>query len=153
MARITSSQAPEAPSSSVPPEIDAFLARHTRTMLVTLRPDGSPTIHPMLGLWRDGALWLNTYRKSAKLRNIERDPRVCCLVLGGVDDLTPPAVVLRGHAELMPIGTPTPGATSGGSETLPAGVTPGIVRRVADRVANAKRVVVRVTPDDTTLLA
>ena len=38
---------------------------HTRTFLLTLRPDGAPTCHPMVGLWRDGALWLNTYRVAA----------------------------------------------------------------------------------------
>ena len=47
------------------PAAEDFLRAHTRTFLLTLRPDGAPTCHPMVGLWRDGALWLNTYRVAA----------------------------------------------------------------------------------------
>jgi hypothetical protein len=60
------------------PVAEAFLREHTRTFLVTLRPDGAPTCHPMVGFWQDGALWLNTYRKSAKARNLMRSPRTAC---------------------------------------------------------------------------
>lgn len=130
---------------TVSSDIDGFLAAHTRTMLVTLRADGSPTIHPMLGLWREGALWFNTYRNSVKLQNIERDPRVCCLVLGGDDELTPPAVVVHGAAELLPPGTLVPDG-AGPPPVTPAGVTGGIVRKVAARVETAKRVMFRVEP-------
>jgi hypothetical protein len=130
----------------VSPEIDDFLASHTRTMLVTLRADGSPTVHPMLGMWRDGALWFNTYRKSAKTHNVERDARVCCVVLGGDDDLTPPAVVIHGDAELLPPGTPMPGTGGRAPATAPAGVTGGIVRKVETRVSTAKRILFRVAP-------
>jgi PPOX class probable F420-dependent enzyme len=139
---------------TVPPEVDEFLASHTRTMLVTLRADGSPTVHPMLGLWRDGALWFNTYRKSAKSQNIERDPRVCCLVLGGDDDIAPPAVVVHGVAELMPSGTTLPDGAPGASPvTAPGGVTTAIVRKVEARVASAKRVLLRVAPERVELVA
>jgi PPOX class probable F420-dependent enzyme len=131
---------------SVSPEVDAFLATHTRTMLVTLRADGSPTVHPMLGLWNDGALWFNTYGKSVKVRNIERDPRVCCVVLGGDDNLVPPAVVLHGDAEVMPPGTSMPRLGDAAPATAPAGVTGGIVRKVATRVATNKRILFRVSP-------
>ncbi|MEX0665703.1 MAG: pyridoxamine 5'-phosphate oxidase family protein [Acidimicrobiia bacterium] len=137
---------------SVSQEIDEFLATHTRTMLVTLRDDGSPTVHPMLALWREGALWFNTYRKSAKTRNIERDPRVCCLVLGGDDDLVPPAVVVHGTAELMAPGTPLPGGDTRPAVN-PAGVSSGIVRKVADRVGTAKRIMFRVEPTRVGFLA
>ena len=47
------------------PAAEDFLRAHTRTFLLTLRPGGAPTCHPMVGLWRDGALWLNTYRVAA----------------------------------------------------------------------------------------
>jgi PPOX class probable F420-dependent enzyme len=131
---------------SVNVDIEEFLAHHTRAMLVTLRSDGSPTIHPMLALWRDGALWFNTYRKSVKARNMERDPRVCCLVLGGIDELTRPAVVVHGDAELMPSGTRVPDALNDGPVIAPRGVTPSIVSKVEDRLATAKRAVFRVVP-------
>jgi PPOX class probable F420-dependent enzyme len=128
-------------------ELDAFLSNHTRTMLVVLRADGSPTVYPMLGLWRDEALWFNTYRRSAKMRHLERDPRVCCVVLSGDDELHPPAIVLRGEAEIMEPGTMLPLGPSGVSDVArPAGVTDGVVTKVADRVASAKRVLIRVSP-------
>jgi PPOX class probable F420-dependent enzyme len=130
---------------TVTPEIDELLTEHTRTMLVTLRADGSPTIHPMVGLWRDGALWFNTYRKSAKLRNIERDARVCCLVVTGDDDLSPPAVVVHGRAELLPGGTVMPSVP--GAASVPAGVSRGIVQKVAARVESEKRTLFRVVPE------
>ncbi|MBM3670970.1 MAG: hypothetical protein FJW86_02105 [Actinobacteria bacterium] len=133
-------------------EVDEFLATHTRTMLVTLRTDGSPTIHPMVGLWRDDALWFNAYRKSVKTRNIERDPRVCCLVLGGDDDLVPPAIVVHGRAELLPPGTIMPG-TDGSAPAAPAGVSGGMVRKVASRLETNKRGLFRVVPDRVELLA
>ena len=134
-------------------DIDEFLSQHTRAMLVTLRADGSPTIHPMLALWRDGALWFNTYRKSAKTHNVERDPRVCCLVLGGSDELTGPAVVVHGDAELMPPGTRMPDARSDAPVIAPGGVTSGIVRKVEDRVATAKRTLFRVVPTRVEMVA
>jgi hypothetical protein len=133
-------------------EVDEFLATHTRTMLVTLRPDGSPTIHPMVGLWRDGALWFNAYRKSVKMRNIERDQRVCCLVLGGDDDLHPPAVVVHGRAQLLPPGTVMPGA-AGLAPSAPSGVSSGMQRKVADRLQADKRGMFRVAPDRVVVLA
>jgi hypothetical protein len=138
---------------TVPQVIDEFLTSNTRTMLVTLRRDGSPTVHPMVGLWRDGALWLNAYGRSAKVRNLERDPRVCCVVLGGVDELGPPAVVVRGDAEVMPPGTALPGGPIADANVRrPRGVSPGIVTKVADRVATSKRILVRVMPRDLRML-
>ncbi len=131
---------------TLPPDAEVFLASHTRTMLVTLRADGSPTIHPMLGMWSDGALWFNTYRKSVKVRNIERDPRVCCMVLSGTDELELPAVVIRGDAEIMPPGTTMPRLGAGAPVTAPTGVTGGIVQKVATRIEENRRILLRVAP-------
>ena len=56
----------------IPPAAERFLGSHTRTFLMSVRPDGAPACHPMVGVWRDGALYLNTYRKSAKVRTSEK---------------------------------------------------------------------------------
>ena len=96
----------------------------------------------MVGLWREGALWLNTYRKSAKVRNIARDPRVCCLVVDGTEELVPPAAVVHGHAEILPPGARMPEV--GPTAVIPAGVTDGLLDTVAERVASAKRAIVRI---------
>jgi PPOX class probable F420-dependent enzyme len=127
------------------PEAESFLGAHTRTFLVTVRPDGAPACHPMVGLWRNGALYMNTYRKSAKVRNVLREPRVACVVTTADDDPRPRAVVIRGRAELVEAPEATPGRA-------PAPVTDEVVDRVRSRLAEGKRVVMRVVPDDVRLV-
>jgi hypothetical protein len=59
----------------------SFLADNTQVYLVVRRADGAPMGYPMVGRWADGGLEFSTYRKSAKVRFIERDEKVCCLVV------------------------------------------------------------------------
>ena len=123
-----------------------FLRAHTRTFLLTLRPDGAPTCHPMVGLWRDGALWLNTYRKSAKVRNLTAEPRVACVVVTDDDEPRFRGVVLRGRAEVVP----APIAPAGGPDARaarPPGVGAEVTHRVRARLAEGKRVLVRIVPE------
>jgi len=128
------------------PVAEAFLREHTRTFLLTLRPDGAPTCHPMVGFWQDGALWLNTYRKSAKARNVIRSPRVACVVV--TDDADPQfrGVVLRGRAEIV-----ESAALPSGTARTPA-VGGDVARLVQARLAEGKRVVVRIVPDEMRLV-
>jgi PPOX class probable F420-dependent enzyme len=124
----------------IPPEVEEFLRENTRTFLLTLREDGSPTGHPMIGLWRSGALWFSTYRKSAKVRNVRREARVCCVV-------TSPdagrAVALSGRAAVMPPGSEIPPE----GEVRVAGAVPdAIAERSRERLRSGKRVLIRVTP-------
>lgn len=65
-------------------EVGALL-REARTMvLVTNGPDGVPDPVPM---WfvvdDDGTVWMRTYAKGQKVRNLERDPRFAALVETG----------------------------------------------------------------------
>jgi len=140
---------PDAGSTSrlvVPPAAEDFLRAHTRTFLLTLRPDGAPTCHPMVGLWRDGALWLNTYRKSAKVRNLTVEPRVACVVVTDDDEPRFRGVVLRGRAEVVP----APVAPAGGPDApaaRPPGVGAEVTHRVRARLAEGKRVLIRIVPE------
>jgi PPOX class probable F420-dependent enzyme len=129
----------------LPPAVEDFLRSHTRTFLVTIRPDGGPACHPMVGMWHDGALWMTTYRKSAKARNVREDPRVACLVT--TDDEAPVrrAVVLRGRAELLEPGNAMPWRAD---RPRPPGAGAEVARAVAARLAEGKRVVVRVVPEE-----
>ncbi len=130
----------------VPPAAEDFLRAHTRTFLLTLRPDGAPTCHPMVGLWRDGALWLNTYRKSAKVRNLTAEPRVACVVVTDDDEPRFRGVVLRGRAEVVP----APVAPAGGPDARaprPPGVGAEVTQRVRARLAEGKRVLIRIVPE------
>ena len=92
-------------------EVEAFLSgRHTMNV-ATLNHDG--TIH-MVAMWYavldgDPVFW--TFGKSQKIRNLERDPRLTCLVetgdtyaeLQGVE-LVGRGTVLRERDEIMAIG-------------------------------------------------
>lgn len=81
----------------ISPAADEFLERHMRTIMITLRKDGSPTAHPMSGFY-GGALYLNMYRDSPKSRNLERDSRICCVVTTETDSPDFTAAVLKGTA-------------------------------------------------------
>jgi PPOX class probable F420-dependent enzyme len=64
-------------------EIDAFLAgRHTMN-LATVSPDGSIHLVAMWYGFLDGAPAVWTYRKSQKVLNLQRDPRITALVESG----------------------------------------------------------------------
>jgi PPOX class probable F420-dependent enzyme len=64
-------------------EVDAFLReRHAMTMS-TISPDG--TIHSV-AMWYgflEGAIAFETKAKAQKVRNLQRDPRLTCLVEAG----------------------------------------------------------------------
>jgi len=82
-------------------EVDTFLQKHRRAYWVTLRRDGSPTAHPMGGLYEDGKLLFTSYRKSAKNRNAERDPRTCVLLANEYGNTALEAVTLKGSARIV----------------------------------------------------
>jgi hypothetical protein len=61
----------------------AFLDGARRSYLIARRRDGTPTGWPMTPLYPgDGNLYFNSYRQAIKVRVVENDPRVCCLVMG-----------------------------------------------------------------------
>lgn len=64
-------------------EIAAFLAEPHKLQLATINPDGTPHLVTMYYGLFDGRIAFWTYRKSQKARNLERDPRVACLVEAG----------------------------------------------------------------------
>lgn len=64
-------------------EIAAFLDEPHKMQLATINPDGTPHLVTMYYGLFDGLLGFWTYRTSQKARNLERDPRVTCLVETG----------------------------------------------------------------------
>ena len=84
-----------------PEEVDAFLAeRHSMTMS-TISADGS--IHSV-AMWYgflEGAIAFETKAKAQKVRNLQRDPRLTCLVEAGetYDQLR--GVTLVGRGEIV----------------------------------------------------
>jgi CTP:molybdopterin cytidylyltransferase MocA len=127
-------------SGAAPPELVRFLGEHTRAFILTLRPDGSPTAHPMTALLSDDSLAFNTYRKAVKARNVERDPRVAAVYLAGYGSEPPAGFVVEGQAELRR------------SEALPlrgrsAGpVSESVASRANQRLQSGKRVLIGIRP-------
>ena len=66
-----------------PDEVDAFLHERRSMTMSTISPDGS--IHSV-AMWYgflEGAIAFQTKRKAQKVKNLERDPRLMCLVEAG----------------------------------------------------------------------
>ena len=51
--------------------------------VASLGPSGWPHLMPLWYVLRDGELWVYTYGKSQKVKNLERDPRATLLVETG----------------------------------------------------------------------
>lgn len=84
-----------------PDEVDEFLLGRRSMTMSTMSPDGS--IHSV-AMWYgflEGAIAFETKRKAQKVRNLERDPRLTCLVEDGdyYDELR--GVSLVGTGEII----------------------------------------------------
>jgi nitroimidazol reductase NimA-like FMN-containing flavoprotein (pyridoxamine 5'-phosphate oxidase superfamily) len=64
-------------------EQDAFLTQGHTLILSTVRQSGEPFMTPNWYVWMDGAFFMRTTAKAAKVKHIRRDPRVCCMVEQG----------------------------------------------------------------------
>jgi PPOX class probable F420-dependent enzyme len=71
------------PSSPVPGDLVAFLARPNPAVIGTLRPDGAPHTVATWYLWEDGRVLVNMDASRARLDHIREDPRVALTVLDG----------------------------------------------------------------------
>jgi len=125
-------------------DVTDFLAAHTRAFLLTRRRDGAPTIHPMTGFFADGRVVFNTYRKSAKTRNVERDAHAAVVVVNGYGAAGDrvEAVALRGSAAVR---SGVPAVAPGAPAEAPR-VSGSVAGRVAERMASGKRILIEITP-------
>jgi PPOX class probable F420-dependent enzyme len=82
-------------------EVADFLGLRLTMSVATNGPDGWPHVVAMWYGFVAGTPGFLTYRGAQKVRNIERDPRVSCLVEDGdrYDHLR--GVMLRGRAEVI----------------------------------------------------
>jgi PPOX class probable F420-dependent enzyme len=64
-------------------------------------PRGWPHSMPLWYVVRDGEIWIWTYAKSQKVRNLERDPRATVLVETGVEYGELRGVQIEAEAELI----------------------------------------------------
>jgi hypothetical protein len=64
-------------------EVRSFLAAGSKLQVATVGPDGTPHLTTLFYVLRDDRLAFWTYGTSQKVRNLERDPRLTCLVENG----------------------------------------------------------------------
>jgi len=66
-----------------PEERRAYLEANRKVILTSIGPTGYPHPMPMNYLFRDDTFLITTFRKSQKVKNLERDPRAALLVETG----------------------------------------------------------------------
>src|SRR5215475_10142138 len=64
-------------------------------------PRGFPHSMPLWFVPRDGEVWIWTYAKSQKVRNLERDPRATLLIETGTEYQDLRGVQIEAEAELI----------------------------------------------------
>lgn len=80
-------------------QIEAFLAAPRHAVVSALRRDGSPQLSPIWYLCENDRLYFSILVKSAKCRQLRRDPRIALCVDGGHPDAR--FVAIYGTAEVI----------------------------------------------------
>jgi PPOX class probable F420-dependent enzyme len=78
-----------------------LLAQERVVVVATFGPRGWPHLMPLWYMLRDGDVWVWTYAKSQKVRNLERDPRATLLVETGHEYGELRGVMIEAEAELI----------------------------------------------------
>jgi PPOX class probable F420-dependent enzyme len=82
------------------PELLQLLERERVAVVSSLGPRGWPHSMPMWFVPRDGEIWIWTYAKSQKVRNLERDPRATLLIETGHEYGELRGVMVEAEAEI-----------------------------------------------------
>ena len=80
-------------------EIEKFLQEPRIAIVGTNRVNGPPQLTPVWYLYQDDRIYLTMYVKSAKYRNLQRDPRIGICIPG--ENLDARAVMIYGTAEFV----------------------------------------------------
>ena len=130
-----------------PDEERSYLETQRRIILVTVGPGGMPHPVPMnYGLDAEGRIVITSFRKSQKVRNLERDPRATLLVESGETYAELRSVIAYCQAEILT----EPEAVAAGMSLVQAAqqVAGSIGESMEEQVraSLAKRVILRFTP-------
>ena len=82
-------------------EREAFIEEQKSLQVATINPDGTPHLSTLWFAVVDGNVVFETYTKSQKIKNLERDPRIACLLEDGLVYEQLRGVQLNGTAELV----------------------------------------------------
>ena len=129
------------------PELSAYLAQQRRIILITNGAGGLPHPMPMnYGVDAEGRVVIATFRKSQKVKNLERDPRATLLVESGDAYAELKSAVLYCDVEII-------GDAAGIAENMAliradSAMADSMSAAMSEQVraALAKRVVLRFTP-------
>lgn len=82
-------------------EVADLLAVSKKAQIATINADGTPHLVTMFYGLVDGRIAFFTYRRSQKSRNLQRDPRITCLVEAGEDYSQLRGAMIYGTAHLL----------------------------------------------------
>ncbi len=78
-----------------------FLGSQVKVQVASLDKDGGPHLSTLFYVVEGGRIAFWTYGRSQKVRNLERDDRVSCLVETGEDYFELRGVSVRGRAKML----------------------------------------------------
>ncbi|MCH1512170.1 MAG: pyridoxamine 5'-phosphate oxidase family protein [Acidimicrobiales bacterium] len=81
-------------------EQQAFIAEQKSLQVATINRDGTPHLSTLWFDIVDGELVFETFTKSQKIKNLERDPRITCLLEDGLVYEELRGIQINGTAEL-----------------------------------------------------
>ena len=84
-----------------PDEVEEFLGSQMKVQVATVNPDGSPHLTTLFYVLDQGRIAFWTYASSQKIKNLQRDARITCLVEAGDDYFELRGVSITGKAELV----------------------------------------------------
>ncbi len=82
-------------------ELAELLDSERVVIISSFGPRGWPHSMPMWFTVRDGEIWVWTYAKSQKVKNLERDPRATLLIETGEEYLELRGVMIEAEAEII----------------------------------------------------
>lgn len=132
--------------SMAPDELRSYLAEQRRIVIVTNGPDGLPHPVPMnYGVDGEGRVLISTFRKSQKVKNLERDPRATLLVESGSRYAELQSAILYCNAEIItePDAIAASMALVRADDAMAGSMSSAMSEQV--RASMAKRVVLRFT--------
>ena len=93
-------------------EVADLLEDNLKVQVASIGRDGTPHLTTLFYVVLDGRIAFWTYGRSQKIRNLERDDRVSCLVEDGTDyfelrgvSVTGRAEIVRDHDRILEIGS------------------------------------------------
>jgi PPOX class probable F420-dependent enzyme len=126
-------------------ELWSFVAEQRSLQVATINRDGTPHLSTLWFAVVDGAIAFETFTKSQKVRNLERDPRITVLLEDGDVYHQLRGVTMSGVAELRTEPADVlPVALAVGRRNA-AGIPGGLLEDTATRVAS-KRTAILVRP-------